>query len=95
MGYFTMNIDNRSLLAFLLVAGASLCADEPFTVSRAIQKAWTDQAGLKAGQAMVESRQAEADGYRDLRLPTLTLIRICCLLLTRTQETLILSFSTL
>ena len=73
MGYFTMNIDNRSLLAFLLVAGASLCADEPFTVSRAIQKAWTDQAGLKAGQAMVDSRQAEADGYRDLRLPTLTL----------------------
>jgi outer membrane protein TolC len=68
-----MNIDNRSLLAFLLVAGASLCADEPFTVSRAIQKAWTDQAGLKAGQAMVDSRQAEADGYRDLRLPTLTL----------------------
>ena len=39
----------------------------------AIRKAWTDQAGLKAGQAMVDSRRAEADGYRDLRLPTLTL----------------------
>jgi outer membrane protein TolC len=73
MGYFTMNINNRCLLTLLLVTGVSLCAEEPFTVSGAIQKAWTDQAGLKAGQAMVESRQAEADGYRDLRLPTLTL----------------------
>ena len=61
------------LLAFLIVAGAGLAAQEPLTVTAAIRKAWTDQAGLKAGQAMVESRQAEADGYRDLRLPTLTL----------------------
>ncbi|HEX9010225.1 MAG TPA: TolC family protein [Holophagaceae bacterium] len=43
------------------------------TVSDAIRKAWVDQAGLKAGQAMVDSRKAEAEGYRDLRLPTLTL----------------------
>ncbi|HJV39595.1 MAG TPA: TolC family protein, partial [Geothrix sp.] len=38
-----------------------------------IRKAWRDQAGLRAGQAMVESRQAEAEGTRDLRLPSLTL----------------------
>ncbi len=68
-----MRHKQRHLLAFLIVAGAGLAAQEPLTVTAAIRKAWTDQAGLKAGQAMVESRQAEADGYRDLRLPTLTL----------------------
>jgi len=68
-----MNIKKLQPLILVLIAGSGLGAEEPFTVSRAIQKAWTDQAGLKAGQAMVESRQAEADGYRDLRLPTLTL----------------------
>ncbi len=62
-----------SLLAPLIVLGAGLSAQEPFTLSLAIRKAWTDQAGLRAGQAMVESRQAEAEGFRDLRLPTLTL----------------------
>jgi outer membrane protein TolC len=60
-------------LTLLLVVGAGLGAQEPLTVGGAIRKAWTDQAGLKAGQALVESRQAEADGYRDLRLPSLTL----------------------
>ena len=68
-----MNHKRRHLLASLILVGASLSAQEPLTVSGAIRKAWTDQAGLRAGQAMVESRQAEADGYRDLRLPTLTL----------------------
>jgi len=68
-----MKHKGRHLLASLLVVGASLSAQESLTVSRAIQKAWTDQAGLRAGQDMVESRQAEADGFRDLRLPTLTL----------------------
>lgn len=61
------------VLALLIVAGAGLSAQDPLTVSGAIRRAWTDQAGLRAGQAMVESRQAEADGYRDLRLPTVTL----------------------
>ena len=68
-----MSIKKIQLLASLIVAGASLYAETPLTVSGAIRKAWTDQAGLRAGQAMVESRQAEAEGYRDLRLPTLTL----------------------
>jgi len=68
-----MNHKRRYLLASFLVAGASLPAQESLTVASAIRKAWTDQAGLRAGQAMVEARQAEAEGYRDLRLPTVTL----------------------
>ena len=68
-----MGIAKSNILIFLVAAGASLSAQTPLTVAGAIQKAWTDQSGLKAGQAMVESRQAEAEGYRDLRLPTLTL----------------------
>ncbi|MDP1832358.1 MAG: TolC family protein [Geothrix sp.] len=68
-----MIIKQVRILTILLVAGAGLGAQEPLTVTGAIRKAWTDQAGLRAGQAMVESRQAEAEGYRDLRLPTLTL----------------------
>jgi outer membrane protein TolC len=68
-----MSIKKLQRVAWVLVVGASLSAGEPLTVSEAIQKAWRDQSGLKAGQAMVDSRQAEAEGYRDLRLPTLTL----------------------
>jgi outer membrane protein TolC len=68
-----MGIQKLQRVAWVLVVGASLSAGEPLTVSEAIQKAWRDQSGLKAGQAMVDSRQAEAEGYRDLRLPTLTL----------------------
>lgn len=60
-------------LALFLVAGTGLWGQGSLTVSDAIHKAWVDQAGLKAGQAMVDSRRAEAEGYRDLRLPTLTL----------------------
>ncbi len=69
-----MSIKIISTLVGLLAAGASLgMAQEPLTVAQFIRKAWTDQAGLRAGQAMVETRQAEAEGYRDLRLPSLTL----------------------
>ncbi|WP_243317056.1 TolC family protein [Geothrix paludis] len=56
-----------------LLSGGSLLAQEGLTVADSIRKAWRDQAGLRAGQAMVESRQAEAEGTRDLRLPSLTL----------------------
>lgn len=69
-----MSILRARPLAWVLVAGAGFAAAQaPLTVESAIRKAWVDQAGLKAGQAMVESRQAEAEGYRDLRLPSLTL----------------------
>ena len=68
-----MSIYLNSTLALLLAAGTGLGAAEPLSLETAIRRAWTDQAGLRAGQAMVESRQAEAEGLRDLRLPTLTL----------------------
>ncbi|HJW43899.1 MAG TPA: TolC family protein [Geothrix sp.] len=62
-----------TLLGLLLAAGSGLGAQDSLTVAAAIRKAWTDQAGLRAGQALVEGRQAEAEANRDLRLPTLTL----------------------
>jgi len=68
-----MTIKVIQRLGLLLVAGSGLWAQDSLTVSDAIRKAWVDQAGLKAGQAMVDSKKAEAEGYRDLRLPTLTL----------------------
>ena len=68
-----MIIYKISSLACLLTVGAGLGAQEPMTLQRAIRTAWTEQAGLRAGQAMVDSRQAEADAARDTRLPTLTL----------------------
>jgi len=68
-----MSIKRVQRLMFLLVVGVGLGAQEPLTLERAIRKAWTDQSGLKAGQALVESREAEALALRDLRLPTLSL----------------------
>jgi outer membrane protein TolC len=68
-----MTIKVIQRLGLLLVAGTGLWAQGSLTVTDAIRKAWVDQAGLKAGQAMVDSKKAEAEGYRDLRLPTLTL----------------------
>ncbi len=69
-----MSIKRISTLVGLLAASASFgLAEEPLTVAQLIRKAWTGQAGLRAGQAMVETRQAEAEGYRDLRLPSVTL----------------------
>ncbi|GLH68043.1 RND transporter [Geothrix edaphica] len=68
-----MNIKAITGLGLALLSGGSLLGQGGLTVAESIRKAWTDQAGLRAGQAMVESRQAEAEGYRDLRLPSLTL----------------------
>lgn len=68
-----MNIKAITGLGLALLSGGSLPAQGGLTVAESIRKAWTDQAGLRAGQAMVESRQAEAEGFRDLRLPSLTL----------------------
>lgn len=68
-----MNIKAITGLSLALLSGGSLLAQEGLTVADSIRKAWRDQAGLRAGQAMVESRQAEAEGTRDLRLPSLTL----------------------
>ncbi len=68
-----MTIKVIQRLGLALVAGTGLWAQGSLTVTDAIRKAWTDQSGLKAGQAMVDSRRAEAESYRDLRLPSLTL----------------------
>jgi len=68
-----MNIKAITGLGLALLSGGNLLGQAGLTVAESIRKAWTDQAGLRAGQAMVESRQAEAEGYRDLRLPSLTL----------------------
>ncbi|HEX9081749.1 MAG TPA: TolC family protein, partial [Holophagaceae bacterium] len=68
-----MTIKVIQRLGLFLVAGTALYAQGSLSITDAIRKAWSDQAGLKAGQAMVDSRKAEAEAYRDLRLPTLTL----------------------
>jgi len=53
-------------LASLLVAG------EPLSIQDAIRRAWQDQSGLQAGQAMVDRARAESDAMKALRLPTLS-----------------------
>ena len=62
----------RITLLLPLLATA-LLAQEPLTVQEAIRRSWTQQSGLKAGAAMVESRQAEAKSYGALNLPTVSL----------------------
>lgn len=59
-------------LALSLLA-LTLSAAEPLPLQEAIRRSWTQQAGLKAGAAMVEARQAEAQSYQSLNLPTVTL----------------------
>lgn len=59
----------------LMVAGTGLLAQTPaatLSLEDALRKAWSQQAGLQAGQAMVEKAQAEAEANKALRLPTLT-----------------------
>jgi outer membrane protein TolC len=68
-----MIICKMRTLALLLTVGGGLMAQDGLTVSEAIRRAWKDQAGLKSGRALAESRREEASGQRDLRLPTLTL----------------------
>jgi len=61
-------------LIFLLpVATLALQAQTPLSIQDAIRTAWTKQAGLQAGEALVAKAQAEAQAMRGLRLPTATL----------------------
>jgi outer membrane protein TolC len=71
-------------LSLLALAGPGLAAADTgaLTLEAAIRQAWANQAGLQAGQAMVEGAQAEAEAQRNLRLPTVTLAAG----LTRTDE---------
>lgn len=68
-----MSIKLVTGLGLALLAEGGLMAQGGLTVAESIRKAWADQAGLRAGQALVEARRAEAEGFRDLRLPSLTL----------------------
>jgi outer membrane protein TolC len=42
------------------------------TLEAAIHRAWTQQSGLQAGEAMVDRAKAEAEAMKDLNLPTVT-----------------------
>lgn len=68
-----MSIKLVTGLGLALLAEGGLMAQGSLTVAESIRKAWAGQAGLRAGQALVDARQAEAEGFRDLRLPSLTL----------------------
>jgi outer membrane protein TolC len=62
----------RSPLILASLATLLLGAEEPLSLPQAIHRAWTQQAGLQAGEAMVARARSEAEAARDLRLPTLT-----------------------
>lgn len=68
-----MSIKLVTGLGLALLAEGGLMAQGSLTVAESIRKAWAGQAGLRAGQALVDARRAEAEGFRDLRLPSLTL----------------------
>lgn len=68
-----MSIKGIGILMSLLAVGLGASAQESFTISAAIRKAWLDQSGLKAGRALAEGKREEALGFQALRLPTLTL----------------------
>jgi outer membrane protein TolC len=47
-------------------------AQTPLALPDAIRRAWTDQSGLQAGQAMVERARFEAQSLKAMSLPTVT-----------------------
>jgi len=63
---------SKSLILLPPLLVAPLQAQSSLSLQDAIERAWTHQSGLKAGQAMVEKAQAEAEATKALRLPTLT-----------------------
>lgn len=63
---------NKSLILLPSLLVAPLQAQAPLSLHEAIERAWSRQSGLMAGQAMVEKAQAEAESMRTLRLPSLT-----------------------
>ena len=56
----------------LTLLGTHLLAQDPLSLRDAIRKAWVQQPGLLAGEALVERARAEAEAGRALRLPTVT-----------------------
>lgn len=69
-----MVIKTTIALAGLMLAASGLAsAQDTLSLAQSIRKAWADQSGLKAGQALVDARQAEARASRGLALPSLSL----------------------
>lgn len=61
------------LTILLSLATVVMRAQAPLTLPEAIRGAWSRQAGIQAGGALVDRARAEADAMRALRLPTATL----------------------
>ncbi len=61
----------RSLSPLMALAASALAA-QPLPRPEAIRQAWSRQAGLQAGEALVDKARLEAAALRDLRLPVLT-----------------------
>jgi outer membrane protein TolC len=57
----------------LVIPWLSLQAQAPLTIQETIRTAWSRQAGLQAGEALVQKAQAEASALGSLRLPTASL----------------------
>lgn len=72
---------NRSIV-WLLLGGMALHGQASLTLDDAIRRSWTRQAGLQAGEALVERAKAEEEAQRVLRFPTLS----AGLGITRTDE---------
>ncbi len=62
---------NKSIL-LLPLAGLTLFGQQSLSLEESIHRAWSQQSGLQAGEAMVNQARAEAEALRALRLPTLT-----------------------
>ena len=60
----------RSLSPLMALAASALAA-QPLPLPEAIRQAWSRQAGLQAGEALVDKARLEAAALRDLRLPVL------------------------
>nr|WP_320132612.1 TolC family protein [uncultured Holophaga sp.] len=58
--------------SLLFLALPALSAADPLSIQEAIRRAWHDQSGLQAGQAMVDRARAESEAMKALRLPTLS-----------------------
>lgn len=62
----------NKITLLLPLAVLQLLGGEPVTIQDAIRRSWREQAGLQAGEAMVNRAKAEAEAMKALRLPTLS-----------------------
>ena len=73
LNYFLMLPAMAMTVATPLASQETLQSQPSMTLEAAIRRAWTEQSGLQAGEAMVDRAKAEADAMQDLNLPTVTL----------------------